>query len=1641
MWTPATIRSAGSAIASESVNYNSEWNKFLLLAWKNFHIMLSFGSYLLISIISPTTFCVMLIVLRITQGELVVKPAQNYNPVNLAEHWENLINILEERKAILNKKAHGFSYNSFVPKMVIGYAPNTLAFKNIMHLAESRFHPMRVQNFESCSELQKDLVAKSLFCGICFEAKFPSIRKESKFVNDLYPYHFETNLLFPAYLRYYNDTYIGSRWYTHSLYSVEHPYAPRSPDLDDGGYVGYTREGFSHIQNTIASSYLKAIIEEINSPITIPNITLNRFPQGKYVHDAVLQNVGYGISFMLVICNIYPILTLAMIIVGEKENKIKAFTRALGVGNYLHFISWVINASARSLISTIATVILLKVKWYSGVAIFNNTNFLSLLVVICIYNIAGICFCLMVSSFFKYSNVAVANIVYIWFLTYVPFLMSITTYQEGKSIIRLILLCIFHNTTFGYMFRKIVTYEQFGNNFNFIDFFTYYDAATNLSIGTYVLIMMGQCLVYMIISLYVEEVFPGIYGLPQHWNFLFTRKKSYAEKSSKDPIGFAEIGVIRPESFIYEIASSSTVMVDVNKVTKKYGDEEVVKNVSLQLRQNEITVLVGHNASGKTTLVSMICGLIPPTKGSVSIEGFNVIKDRRFACASVGMCMQDTVLYGELSISDQLRFFGYLRGLDTLSVEDDVEKYLHAADLSNKREVLTKNLAAGPRQELAICCALIGRSRVVILDEPNALLDEVARMRNWELITKERFGRTILITESNPDVLEALGDRVAIISHGELQCVGSPAFVKQMYGKGYRLICTKGPECDAESVTDFVRQHISSIIMASEIGNKIMYILDEKYYELFSELFKELESNSKKLHLTNFTLRRMNLYDIYLKMGSLNPAHENRTRLIDILNDQYEGTKVITETRPNLNENSRRIAENYGEAIFWLGVRHSVESTKGESIEEYFFKKDYSFHGNQDIHVGVTFFQDRIVCWFHNYGVHTVPLALNLVHNAIQRHILGEDSSMQLSLTPISGNAVYIDGQERIGISTGTLLAIFVTMSSAFLLSSRNYFQIKNRKSGFYDIKTFAGAHTGITALVEITSEIWFLLFMACSIIVTIIIYQKQIFYPANVYVWYFVIIVTSAFCIYSFNSLMAEFIQDPLHGYLAAVTLAFFGIVFYCHYAQGAGIGYNSTTKPKGSIYFLILPHFAMCNAISTLYYNSEFKRVCDHSEIQIVSKVLEECKVPPNCCHDYSLLNAENGVLHEMIAFLLITSLSWLIILLRQTKHHWDFYIYRRDDYFAQLYEHKVRHYNDESRFSQREVVMELYKIQHMRRSELPKYGVIVNRTGRYFGDKVGCDRVSFAIPRGEAFGIIGVSGCGKTTLFDLISGRVRVSYGRSYIAGVSMLRDYDKYKGLIGYALQASLALQEITVRDILRYICRLRGYPMKSVEEICTNLAKVLGIYDHYAKSLAIISEGTSRMLICTIALMGNPPLIILDMVSDSIDSSGRLKLWRILEKVRIDGTSILCASNSFDEIERFCKRTSLMSYGRICVIAPPMELDKLYSEYYLLRVKFYSKIYRARYDLYERYIYIGCFNKLCKFIIHEFPDAMFQHEVGNYLEFLMPLKTSSMWNTFSIMQSNAYFLNIEDFELTHTFYQSFLEFTQRQHRMVQFIKRS
>lgn len=413
---------------------------------------------------------------------------------------------------------------------------------------------------------------------------------------------------------------------------------------------------------------------------------------------------------------------------------------------------------------------------------------------------ASICFILMLASFYKRTLSAVAGTTILWFLTYVPYILSLNSLRVNVWELNIFVMA-FHNTVLGYITENILEFELFGRGFNFQYFFDTRPLDNTVSIGYYLGIMLIQSCMYTCISLYVDELMPGNFGLPKSWNYLFNFKKRssisiylrlsrrfgdiYAEGS--DASAAAASG--RSTLFIYEVAGGrNVILVDMKNVCKSYGDETVLNNITLQLYSNEITVLLGHNGAGKTTLLSIIGGLVAMTSGSITIEGFDINKDQRYACASLGLCMGDSVLYQNLTVEDQIRFFGYLKGLQSKAVERELERYLGATKLIDYRMIITRKLPAGIRQQLSICCALMGQSRVVLLDCPMTHMDLPGRKLMWKLLEQEKVQRTILITTSTSHILEGIGDRVIIMSNGELQCDGTPSFLKKMYGQGYRLV-------------------------------------------------------------------------------------------------------------------------------------------------------------------------------------------------------------------------------------------------------------------------------------------------------------------------------------------------------------------------------------------------------------------------------------------------------------------------------------------------------------------------------------------------------------------------------------------------------------------------------------------------------------------------------------------------------------------------------------------------------------------------------------------------------------------------------------------------------------------------------------
>ncbi|CAG9094869.1 unnamed protein product [Plutella xylostella] len=220
--------------------------------------------------------------------------------------------------------------------------------------------------------------------------------------------------------------------------------------------------------------------------------------------------------------------------------------------------------------------------------------------------------------------------------------------------------------------------------------------------------------------------------------------------------------------------------------------------------------------------------------------------DTGLARASLGICPQHNVLFPDLTAAEHVQFYARLKGAD----------------------VLSKHLSGGQKRRLSVGVAMCGGSRVVLLDEPTSGLDPAARRALWDLLQSEKKGRSMVLTTHFMDEADYLGDRIAIMSGGKLQCVGTPYFLKKHYGLGYKLTIVKGDNCNVEDVNRFLRGHVADVKENTNIGSELTYILLKEDVSKFPNLLKAFEEQKAALNVTSYGLSVTTLEEVFMKVGA-----------------------------------------------------------------------------------------------------------------------------------------------------------------------------------------------------------------------------------------------------------------------------------------------------------------------------------------------------------------------------------------------------------------------------------------------------------------------------------------------------------------------------------------------------------------------------------------------------------------------------------------------------------------------------------------------------------------------------------------------------------------------------------------------------
>uniref|UniRef100_A0A2I3SKW0 ATP binding cassette subfamily A member 3 n=1 Tax=Pan troglodytes TaxID=9598 RepID=A0A2I3SKW0_PANTR len=674
---------------------------------------------------------------------------------------------------------------------------------------------MRVRGFPSEKDFEDyiryDNRSSSVLAAVVFEHPFNHSKEPLPLA---VKYHLRFSYTRRNYMWTQTDSFFLKEtegWHTTSLFPLFPNPGPREPTSPDGGEPGYIREGFLAVQHAVDRAIMEyhadAATRQLFQRLTV---TIKRFPYPPFIADPFLVAIQYQLPLLLLLSFTYTALTIARAVVQEKERRLKEYMRMMGLSSWLHWSAWFLLFFLFLLIAASFMTLLFCVKVKPNVAVLSRSDPSLVLAFLLCFAISTISFSFMVSTFFSKG-------------------MGIQWQRPPESRQR----------------------------------------------GRRLLLWAGAGMLLLDSVLYGLPVFPGQFGVPQPLvlfimpSYWCGKPRAVAGKEEEDS---DPEKALRNEYFEAE-PEDLVAGIKIKHLSKVFRvgnkDRAAVRDLNLNLYEGQITVLLGHNGAGKTTTLSMLTGLFPPTSGRAYISGYEISQDMVQIRKSLGLCPQHDILFDNLTVAEHLYFYAQLKGLSRQKCPEEVKQMLHIIGLEDKWNSRSRFLSGGMRRKLSIGIALIAGSKVLILDEPTSGMDAISRRAIWDLLQRQKSDRTIVLTTHFMDEADLLGDRIAIMAKGELQCCGSSLFLKQKYGAGYHMTLVKEPHCNPEDISQLVHHHVPNATLESSAGAELSFILPRESTHRFEGLFAKLEKKQKELGIASFGASITTMEEVFLRVGKL----------------------------------------------------------------------------------------------------------------------------------------------------------------------------------------------------------------------------------------------------------------------------------------------------------------------------------------------------------------------------------------------------------------------------------------------------------------------------------------------------------------------------------------------------------------------------------------------------------------------------------------------------------------------------------------------------------------------------------------------------------------------------------------------------
>lgn len=301
-------------------------------------------------------------------------------------------------------------------------------------------------------------------------------------------------------------------------------------------------------------------------------------------------------------------------------------------------------------------------------------------------------------------------------------------------------------------------------------------------------------------------------------------------------------------------------MIEVKNVTKKYGNFVAVDNISFNIKEGEIIGLLGPNGAGKSTTMNMITGFIEQTEGEIIIDGYDMLKKPKKAKKEIGYMPEGVPLYTDLTVKEFVSYMAQIKKVDRKIRKEQIEKTIEETGLKDVGKKLIKNLSRGYKQRVSMAGALVGKPKILILDEPTVGLDPKQITEIRELIKKLGKTHTVILSSHILSEVSQICNKVIIINKGKIVAIDTPQNLENAVSKNNNIYVTiEDPENKIETVKDKI-EGIKDIklVATNDDGTKHYCIESEGEKDLRKTIFAEFAKE-------NITIYEMKKQDVTLE--------------------------------------------------------------------------------------------------------------------------------------------------------------------------------------------------------------------------------------------------------------------------------------------------------------------------------------------------------------------------------------------------------------------------------------------------------------------------------------------------------------------------------------------------------------------------------------------------------------------------------------------------------------------------------------------------------------------------------------------------------------------------------------------------------